>query len=133
MHMTFAYWRHQVVIGLFWVAMLSLLGHLDYGRWVLVTGFTMADGYFILSWLAFPFAKWAVLVDGRQVQAPTIRRRRKAVAPSGLNEQMLRPKRVQAAAKTPLKWYWRGVVDLGLVFLGPLVLGGYLTYSLRHN
>ncbi|MFC6275521.1 hypothetical protein ACFQET_08355 [Levilactobacillus tangyuanensis] len=132
MHMTFDYWRRQVGVGLLWVVALALLGHLDYSRWTLVNGFTMADGYFVISWLAFPFAKWAVLVDGRQVQAPTIRRRRKTTV-SGLNEQMLRPKRIQAAAKAPLQWYWLGLIDAGLVFFGPLVVGGYLTYSLRHN
>ena len=41
--------------------------------------------------------------------------------------------RLTAAPKTALTWYWRGLIDVVLAFVGPLILGGFLTYSLRHN
>ena len=139
MKLSLTYWLRQAGIGLGFVLVLALLGHLNYARWRLLPGLTGADWYFLISWLCFPFAKWAILEDQRDVQAPTIRRKKKQRAAdrtASVYEKMNRPQRepwLEAAPKTHLKWYWRGLVDLVLAFFGPLILGGYVTYSLRHN
>lgn len=139
MKLSVSYWLHQAVIGLGFVFVIALLGHLNYAQWRLMPGITGADWYFLISWLCFPFAKWVILEDKRDVQAPTIRRRKKrraADATSSVYERMNRPQReprLEAAPKAPLKWYWRVLLDVVFAFLGPLLLGGYVTYSLRHN
>lgn len=139
MKLSASYWLRQAGIGLVFTVVIALLGHLNYSQWRLMPGMTGADWYFFISWLCFPFAKWAVLEDKREVKAPTIRRKKKQRAAdqtASVYEKMNRPQReprLEAAPKTHLKWYWRGLVDVGLTFFGPLILGGFLTYSLRHN
>ncbi|WP_125573097.1 hypothetical protein [Levilactobacillus huananensis] len=136
-----SYWLRQAGVGLVIVLIIALLGHLNYAQWRLMPGITGADWYFLVSWLCFPFAKWVILEDNRDVKAPTIRRKRKrrrqsADETASIYEKMgksQREPRLAAAPKTALKWYWRGVIDIVVAFVGPLILGGYVTYSLRHN
>lgn len=139
MKLSVQYWLRQAGIGLVFAMVIATLGHLNYTQWRLLPGMTGADWYFLFSWLCFPFAKWVILEDKRDVKAPTIRRKRKRRAAdqtASVYEQMQPPKReprLEAAPKAPLKWYWRGLIDIALVFVGPLILGGFVTYSLRHN
>ncbi|ARQ93079.1 hypothetical protein [Levilactobacillus brevis] len=140
MKITWQYWLKQAGIGLVVVLVIAGLGHLNYTQWRLLPGWTMADWWFALCWLCFPLAKWVILEDNRDLQAPTIRRRtraqRAADKTASIYEKMTpkaREPRLAAAPKTALAWYWRGVIDVVLIFVGPLILGGFLTYSLRHN
>ncbi|MCH5464040.1 hypothetical protein [Levilactobacillus tujiorum] len=139
MKLSGTYWLRQAGIGLIVILIVATLGHLNYTQWRLMPGITGADWYFLVCWLCFPFAKWVVLEDRREVKAPTIRRRKKSWAAdqtASVYEKMARPAReprLEAAPKTPLKWYWRVLIDLALAFVGPLILGGFVTYSLRHN
>lgn len=139
MKLSGTYWLRQAGIGLIVILIVATLGHLNYTQWRLMPGITGADWYFLVCWLCFPFAKWVVLEDRREVKASTIRRRKKSRAAdqtASVYEKMARPAReprLEAAPKTPLKWYWRVLIDLVLAFVGPLILGGFVTYSLRHN
>lgn len=142
MKLTGQYWLKQTGIGLIFTLILMLLGHLNYAEWRLMPGMTVADWYFIACLLCFAWAKWVILEDNRDVQAPTIRRKRRrrqrraSDQTASIYEKMApkdREPRIQAAPKTPLKWYWRFLLDVILAFLSPLILGGFLTYSLRHN
>ena len=137
MRLTFKYWAREAGIGLLFTAVIALLGHFNYTQLRLMPGMTVADWYFVANWLCFPFAKWAILEDHRQVDAPTIHRRRKHRAAddtaSVYEKAHQRSTKLQAAPKTALAWYWRLAVDLLLAFIAPVVLGGFLTYLLRHN
>lgn len=140
MKLTRHYWIRQAGIGLLVVGVLALLGHFNYAQFRLTPGFSLADWYFLASWLCFPFAKWAILEDNRQVSAPTVphrkkRRERAAEQTASVYEKAHKraTNRAQAAPKTPLKWYWLIGVDILLAFVAPLIFAGFITYSLRHN
>ncbi|WP_125583498.1 hypothetical protein [Levilactobacillus cerevisiae] len=142
MKLTLQYWLKQTGIGLIFTLIFLLLGHLNYAQWRLMPGISIADWYFLLCLVCFAFAKWVILEDNRDVQAPTIRRRRKrglkraADETASVYEKMAKPAReprLQAAPKSALKWYWRVLLDIALAFTSPLILGGFITYSLRHN
>jgi len=138
MKLTIQYWAKQAAIGLLVTGVIALLGHLNYAQFRLVPGMTVADWYFVACWLCFPFAKWSILEDNRQVEAPTVHRRKKHRAAddtASVYERMQQPKteHVKAAPKTALKWYWLLGIDIMLGFLAPVILGGFITYSLRHN
>ncbi|AYM02062.1 hypothetical protein [Levilactobacillus yiduensis] len=142
MKLSLTYWLKQTGIGLVFTLVFMLLGHLNYAQWRLMPGITIADWYFLLCLLCFALAKWVILEDSRDVKAPTIRRRKKrgqrkaAAQTASVYEKMAQPAReprLQAAPKTALKWYWRVLLDIVLAFTSPLILGGFLTYSLRHN
>lgn len=138
MKLTLQYWAKQAGLGLVVTGLIALLGHLNYAQFRLVGGMTVADWYFVACWLCFPFAKWVLLEDNRQVSAPTVHRRKKrraADATASVYERADRraTEHVKAAPKTPLKWYWLLGVDILLGFLAPVILGGFVTYSLKHN
>jgi len=142
MKLSVQYWVKQTGIGLIFTLIFMLLGHLNYAQWRLIPGMSIADWYFLVCLLCFAFAKWVILEDNRDVKAPTIRRRRKrglkkaSDETASVYEKMAKPARaprLQAAPKTTLKWYWLVLLDIVLAFTSPLILGGFITYSLRHN
>jgi hypothetical protein len=142
MKLSVQYWVKQTGIGLIFTLIFMLLGHLNYAQWRLIPGMSIADWYFLVCLLCFALAKWVILEDNRDVKAPTIRRRRKrglkkaSDDTASVYEKMGKPARtprLQAAPKTTLKWYWLVLLDIVLAFTSPLILGGFITYLLRHN
>lgn len=127
MKLSWDYWWHQALLGALIIGGLAILGHLNYAQWTLVAELTVADGYFLLSWGCFPWAKWVVTVDQRPLQVPTVGKHRRK---RGNRDQT---RQAKATVKVPLKWYWRVGLDVLLAFIGPVILGGYGAYSLRHN
>ena len=135
------FWLKQAGIGLVFVLVIAVLGHFNYAKGQLIGGITGADWYFLLSWICFPFAKWVVLMDDRDLQAPIFRRRRRrrrqaADETASVYEKMAKPERaprLEAAPKSKQAWYWRLLIDIALAFMAPIILGGFVTYSLKHN
>lgn len=138
MRFNLRYWAKQAGIGLVVVLVIALAGHLNYAQFRLMPGMSVADWYFVVCWLCFPFAKWAIVEDNREVTAPTIRhhkKRRASETTASVYEKahQRQQKQLKAAPKTALSWYWLFGVDVMLGFLAPVILGGWAFYSLRHN
>lgn len=126
------YWVRQAGCGLVVIGFLLLLGHWDYATDQWLTHFSVLDGYLMVSWVCFPWAKWVALEDTRRVQAPTIHRHQRE-QPASVYEEMCQPRGPVAAPKQTLRWYWRGLLDFLLAILAPIILGGFVIYSLWHN